>query len=248
MLAGFTERFDPILSVTVRVRVENRRGNVTVRNPLRQLGKSAKPGGSVAEVTMATAADRNRADGLPERLRAATAPWHHAVEAAADIPGRVHTTADYRRLLEQFADLHDGLEAQLTAPRWQVAWAGIGVDIAAHCRAQQLRSDLRELGGAVVVGTAAQPFPTFGHALGCLYVLEGSALGGRVVARMVRAAIGAVPTAYLDGHGRGHHWQIVRTALRRFDTGGGNEESVLDGAVGTFAAFGDRLSRPATPR
>lgn len=188
------------------------------------------------------------ATGLPERLRAETADWHEKVEAAADIAGRVRTRADYVGFLSRLGGLHTSFEAHLSAEPWSRDWAGVGVDIAAHCRAGLVVADLNELGMASMATPVLQPFPSFGQALGCLYVLEGSALGGRIVARAVRTVLGAVPTAFLTGQGRLHQWPAVRNALRRFDAQGGDGDEVVAGAVSTFAVFAGHLAEPALQR
>lgn len=190
---------------------------------------------------------RAASDGLPEWLRAQTARCHDRVEAVADIRGRVRTRADYIDLLGRLAGLHTGLEAQLCAHVWDRAWVGVGINIAAHCRAGLLVADLGALGMTPGASMAQPPFACFGHALGCLYVLEGSALGGRVVAGMVREAIGEVPMTFLNGRGRGGQWPAVRSALRCFEAQGGDRDAVVAGALATFDVFASQLAGPATP-
>ena len=202
----------------------------------------------MAELTVAAGINRGGSAGLPERLRAETAELHARVEALVDVPGRVRTRADYIDLLGALAGLHTGLEGQLVASSWDLAWAGVGIDIAGHCRAGLLSADLDELGATVADSAEIAAFPTFGHALGCLYVLEGSALGGRIVARMVNAAIGDVPTTFFSGRGRGHQWPAVRGALRRYAERGGDGDAVVTGAVATFAVFAAGLIQPAMQR
>ncbi len=194
----------------------------------------------MAGVRVAVASRGNSA--LPDRLRAETARCHEQVESVADIPGRVRTRADYIRLLDGLSGLHTALERQLLGQSWDRAWVDIGVTIAAHCRADLLAADLDGMGATPTTPTTQPPFPCFGHALGCLYVLEGSALGGRFVAGMVRSAIGAVPTAFLTGEGRRHQWPAVRSALRRFEAQGGDGDTVVAGARSTFAVFARQLS------
>jgi len=202
----------------------------------------------VGGISVAAVPARGGTDGLLERLRAQTARWHEKVEATADIPGRVHTRADYVDLLGSLAGLHIGLEAQLSAQVWDRAWVGVGVDIAAHCRAGLVVDDLEKLGVTPGASTVQPSFPCFGQALGCLYVLEGSSLGGRIVAGMVCAAIGEVPTAFLTGRGRGQQWPVVRRALRCFQTQGGDGDAVVDGAVSAFAVFARHLAVPGLQR
>jgi heme oxygenase len=198
--------------------------------------------------TGAALSARSSALALPERLRAETAHWHHEVEALADIPGRVRSRADYTNLLGGLFELHTGLETQLSDQIWNDAWLGVGVHIATHCRAGLLIADLGELGVNPPTGVAQQSFSCFGEAIGCLYVLEGSAIGGRIVAGMVRSAIGPVPTAFLTGPGRGHQWPVVRSALRRFQAQGGDGDAAVAGASATFAAFARQFAGQQVPQ
>jgi heme oxygenase len=186
---------------------------------------------------------------LRGRLRAETAEWHSRVEAAADLPASIASRDDYVALLGRLNDLHAGFESRLAARLFDDGWRRVGVDVGEHRRAHLLAADLRELGVAAKSSWVPPlPLATFGHALGCLYVLEGSSLGGRTVARVVRAAIGEVPTTFLTGLGRPDPapWVSVCSALALFDGLGGDGAAVVSGACETFAAFADRLGPAAT--
>lgn len=86
--------------------------------------------------------------------------------------------------------------------------------------------------------TAIGGINNFPAAMGCLYVVEGSALGGRVIAPAIYAAIGDVPLTFFTGTGRAHPspWRAVTAALRQFRRGADCDD-VIDGARTTFAAF-----------
>ena len=168
------------------------------------------------------------ATGLRERLRTETAQWHVRVEEAADVSHLMRTRDDYFGLLGRLFALHSGFESCLNAEVFGASWRAVGLDITRHGRAHLLAADISalaaemnveppitELGPGIiglrpetnrmgparpVAGTVRRAsVPTFGHAIGCLYVLEGSALGGRTVAGIVRAAVGEVPTTFLSG-------------------------------------------------
>lgn len=215
--------------------------------------QSPHPGGLVAEIALvaenSSGADSGvRPTGLPGRLREQTAQAHRLVEALVDIAGSVVTRADYIALLRRLHGVHSGLEDRLAEGRWDQRWAAVDVDIAAHCRSGLLIADLAELDSPVTGPSEQPPFHSFGHAMGCLYVLEGSALGGRTIAGIVRSAIGPVPTAFLTGRGRVHQaaWPAVRRSLRLFDAQGGNCNEVVAGALATFGVFGEQLARQAS--
>jgi heme oxygenase (biliverdin-IX-beta and delta-forming) len=94
-------------------------------------------------------------------------------------------------------------------------------------------------------GAPAFLLSTFGHALGCLYVLQGSYLGGRTIADAVQATISEAPTSFLAGHGQSHPapWASVCSALALFDAQRGDGDAVVSPACATFAAFADHLGR-----
>jgi heme oxygenase len=184
-------------------------------------------------------------------VRVETAAWHHQVEAVADLPNSVHTRGEYVALLSRLYELHSSLERELAAPRFHDAWRSVGVDISAHRRAHRLEADLMVLGATMPTGSReSTPLATFGHALGSLYVLEGSSLGGPTVARIVRATLGDVPTTFLTGEGRSRPppWLAVCAAMACFDARGGDGDAVVSGACDSFAAFADHVGRAGPSR
>ncbi|HVV52981.1 MAG TPA: biliverdin-producing heme oxygenase, partial [Polyangia bacterium] len=101
----------------------------------------------------------------------------------------------YRRTLRAFYGFHLPLESRIQ----EVAAAGLGPRVASIDRARLLERDLLALGmNAAEVGALARcpdlpPLDSLEAAAGCLYVLEGAALGARVVTRLLadRLGIGA---------------------------------------------------------
>jgi len=197
--------------------------------------------------TRATAATSRRLGTLQERLRAGTSDLHAAIERAMGLPESMGSRRDYADLLQRFYDIHSAVETRWAAPGWARAWLSAGIDLEQHRRAHLLATDLVALGDAAPTAIVVRRLPvlaTWGAGLGSLYVLEGSSLGGRVLGPAIRAALGPVPTSFLDGAGRGepHPWRSVARALARFEGDGGDGDEVLLGARQTFVAFGDHIA------
>ena len=185
-------------------------------------------------------------EDLPSRLRRETADLHAAVETATGLPRSVRSRLDYLSLLSRLDGFHQAAELALADPRWADHWAEIALDPRRHRRAHLLENDLHamqapRLGPATPFG-GIDDFPS---ALGCLYVVEGSALGGRVIGPAIRSAIGDVPTSFFDSVGRGHPspWRSLTEALRRFGDGG-DCRAVVEGARVTFLAFERHVAPP----
>jgi heme oxygenase len=84
-------------------------------------------------------------------------------------------------------------------------------------------------------------------ALGSLYVMEGSTLGGQVISRILDRSpdlIGRV--RYFDPYGprTGAMWRAFRAGLRGRVAAGADRRSIVAAAVQTFELLEDWLIRP----
>ena len=137
--------------------------------------------------------------GTTAVLRRTTRAEHQAAERAVDLAAAASSAHHYVLLLTAFATSLGPLE---TAVAPHLAGAGAPEEVLAGWeRLPALHGDLRAL-DADVPPPAGRPFlPDLGTALGIAYVLEGSRLGGRVIARVVRAGLptAAGALAFLEG-------------------------------------------------
>lgn len=190
-------------------------------------------------------------EGLRERVRRETSALHRNVEEATDLPGSVATREDYVHLVRRLHGFHTAVEEQLADPLLARGWLDVGIALPAHRRSHLLAVDLDALG--VFPEETAVHLPSLvgiGEALGCLYVVEGSALGGRVLGPAFRTALGDVPTSFFDSDGRmhPHPWRSVLAALGVFEAAGGSAGEVVSGAQETFRAFGNHLAPKVSVR
>jgi len=183
---------------------------------------------------------------LPVRLRKETADLHLEVEAATGLPGSIRTRAEYVTLLHCLHRFHQAAESRLADSKWAEQWAEVGIDLSQHRRAYLLEQDL-----VAVQAQASREAPDFFDiadfpgAMGCLYVVEGSSLGGRVIGPAIRSAIGDVPTRFFESAERNHPspWRSLKDALLRFGSSG-DTGAVVEGARSTFRAFERHLATP----
>ncbi len=100
---------------------------------------------------------------------------------------------------------------------------------------------------ARVVGAGSQSEAGFEAGfMGALYVMEGSTLGGRFIARHVEQVLGLEPgrgDAYFQGHGEatGSLWRETTAAIAEVPEA--QAEVVIAAAKRTFAAFGEAIRR-----
>lgn len=165
-------------------------------------------------------------------LRRVTRPWHDAVEdlfAPYDL-----ATADGLGgfLLRQCAAVLP-VERALEA----AGVAGLVPDWAERRRSDALLADLRRLGLEAPHPLPVFAVPSAAHAMGSLYVLEGSKLGGRVLLRRVLAARDPrvrAASAYL-GHHQPGGWARFTAVL---NGGAAPLDGLRAGADAAFALFG----------
>jgi heme oxygenase len=184
---------------------------------------------------------------LSARLRARTDFLHEQTGVLLGLPDAIQTLEHYRGWLCQFLGLYESLEHSLARFR---EWGNHGFALPSPSLSDCLAADLATLGidpaGVARAPPALLPhLPTFAHALGALYVLEGSSLGGRVILREVEVRIGpriTGATRFFGGRGTtpGQAWQAFKIALDAFghewpNLGG----DVVSGAEGVFHAIID---------
>ena len=160
---------------------------------------------------------------LSAQLREHTAPLHREIETLLRLPGAICSRADYQDWLGRFLGLYDPLQRALVTFS---EWESLGLLMSARDHTGCLVDDLVALGIDPRELPRASPellpdLPTFGHALGALYVIEGATLGGRLILRDIEPRVDASiagATRFFGGRGEtvGPMWQGFRVALDEF--------------------------------
>jgi len=156
---------------------------------------------------------------------------------------------DYRRLLTRFYGYYVPLEARLVA--WSEAEAR-GIAYAERVKVPELERDLITLGEtaetiALLPHCAALPaLATEAEGLGCLYVVEGSTLGGQVITRQLLKSLGLTAengVAFFNGYGAetGPRWKTFGAWLEEGAAQLDQDEAIIAGANETFRTLGDWL-------
>ncbi|MBX3483817.1 biliverdin-producing heme oxygenase [Phenylobacterium sp.] len=163
------------------------------------------------------------------RLRDATHAHHVRLETRIDILNRIATAEGRRELVGRFHALHAAAEHAL-AP----FLAGIdGLDFDARRRSARLAGDLADLGTAPGAPSAPIVVRGVAEALGLMYVLEGSTLGGRVIRKHVESRGGDMRgLSFLDPYGAdaGERWRAFLGVL----DAEADVEGLVAGAVAGF--------------
>jgi heme oxygenase len=183
-----------------------------------------------------------------ERLRGATRELHETLEARLDILTQMESLAGRRALAERFHALHAGVEAAV-APKLERL---PGLDFDQRLRTKVLAIDLEALGAKPSPPAPVAPAGTTSEALGFLYVLEGSSLGGHVIRKQALAkGLDLRGMSFLNPYGEqtGAYWKGFLAVLERecpaHDTRRG--EAAAQAAVAGFTHAQAVLCEDARP-
>jgi heme oxygenase (biliverdin-IX-beta and delta-forming) len=175
-------------------------------------------------------------------LKNATWPMHKRLETNLNLLNPSFSLEDYRRLIKAFWGYYRPFEASLTnVPELH----GCLPDIAMRSKLSLLETDLQALGVDVDLLDrlpVCHELPAcndLASALGCLYVLEGSTLGGQVISRHFKSLLNLDVengAAFFTGYGEqtGAMWQTFRAVLMAVTV---DEDALVHAACETFTTL-----------
>lgn len=186
---------------------------------------------------------------IAQRLRTETRAEHERVEAIVDLLRPDLTLERYRQWLAAFAGFVAPMEERL-----EPTLRGLVPDWDRRRKAERLERDLvatsHPSGGSGSPRCGALPaLDNPSLALGATYVLEGSTLGGQVIAEHVERVLGLGPDtgcSYFRGYGAetAAMWRSFREVLAAHGgEGRPAEDAMVAGACETFRLLGDWLAR-----
>ncbi len=182
---------------------------------------------------------------LLERLKIETRPAHDRIEHAVGIESRLVSLASYKALLARFYGFHAAWEPLAEAAIADQAF------FRARRKTHHLVCDLKALGmgeddiARLPVCLPLMPMSDPAAAYGAMYVVEGSTLGGTVIARLVERQLGLgrdTGCRYFGSYGSevGSMWRSFGARLQALSTPA-FDDAVVASANRTFALMQDWL-------
>lgn len=186
-------------------------------------------------------------------LKSQTRPQHDSVEGnrfgKAMMDGTLNES-DYCLFLQKFYGFHIPLERALSG----FAWNDVGINFDERRKIEFLEKDLRALGmsSEEIANLPEAPMlpsmATMEEAIGVVYVMEGSTLGGQLQSRQVQKMFGRDAesgAAYFSSYGAnvGMMWKAFCEAIVK--VAGDNEEKekvIIASAQQTFQALEEWLA------
>ena len=182
---------------------------------------------------------------LLERLKTETRPAHDRIEKAMDLDHRIASRNGYRDLLIRFYGFHSA---------WERTASTVASDKAFfenRCKTKLLAKDLSMLGLQeheiihLPQCDPLMPLPSPAAVLGSMYVVEGSTLGGAIIARDVERRLGfgaQTGCAYFKSYGRETAVMWKQFGVRLLEASSPEtDEVIVEAAQRTFDVMHDWL-------
>lgn len=180
---------------------------------------------------------------LSDKLKEATKTNHQQLEKV--LVGKlkaIRSAEGYADVLKLFYGYFGGLELLINNT--------IGDDIlpdnAERRKTQSLANDLQFLGSEIPTKATVDELPALNtplQALGALYVIEGSTLGGKIISKMMQQQLGleAGAMTFFAGYGNrtDQMWETFKNALDHQAQNPEQEAVVIAAANETFLKFGE---------
>lgn len=175
------------------------------------------------------------------KLKEATKHQHDSLENAVDILQNCSHQSGYVNLLRGFYSYHAAIEKSLARVDWQT----LNFDFESRRKRFLLEKDLQSFGVNVAEVEMWADLPAIraaSEAVGCLYVLEGSTLGGRIISRHLREKLelnAENGAAYFNSYGErvGEMWMAFCLFANEFAAANNQENEIIGAAQQTFQSF-----------
>lgn len=185
------------------------------------------------------------------RLRSETRDEHDAVERVLGLMSPSLSRDGYRQRLAQFYGFYAPVETLLKSsgerqPDETLLSPGTRAAMASRLnKTALLQRDLHHLGITTEDIPLCGDLPrleTPAEVLGCVYVMEGATLGGRLITQHVFTTLGITPAtggSFFDGYGddTGVMWHGMREVLVKSAPDTDTQDAMVDSAIATFSGL-----------
>ena len=186
----------------------------------------------------------NQVDNIISKLRAHTSTLHSALEqttlSVALLDEQV-SRENYINYLQKMREIVAFYESKVFP-----ALANTLPDLSKRAKLPLIDKDLAYMSSlntdAIDFKNSVSQNLSVGYALGCLYVMEGSTLGGKVILKHISKTLGIVSGqggSYFAGYGEetGYYWKSFLHILQEYSANNDSDDEIIAGAKDTFTSI-----------
>lgn len=175
---------------------------------------------------------------LSDLLKSTTAYAHKKLEGQFDLQTLSESSHNLSTYLQRFHAVVAPIESELLL--FEDKLSELGLDLGPRLKSGILKEDLQKLGSEPQAHVLEfDVINSVYEALGVLYVLEGSTLGGQVITKALKK--NNLEAKYFDPYGAQtiSFWNSLKDVLNKVSSE--HEEEVLTGALKAFDIFKDYI-------
>lgn len=178
---------------------------------------------------------------LSEQLKKATKQNHQQLEKLMVARLRsISSRSEYVKLLQIFYSYFGGLEDKIN----EYIGEDQLPDFKERRKTESIGNDIKSMSGLIPKKAKEHDLPIIAnhlHALGALYVIEGSTLGGKIISKMMTKQLGLEDKdglSFFNSYGDDTEkmWSTFREILNRFQASS-DTEPIIHSANDTFLKF-----------
>ncbi|RYF26482.1 MAG: heme oxygenase [Flavobacteriales bacterium] len=177
---------------------------------------------------------------LSTKIKDATKEAHQHLEKQVILKLKaIRSNADYADVLKHFYAYFNAVEKAIEP----YITTSVLPDYAERRNSSYIKADIEELGGSIneLPEAKAPEINNLQQALGALYVMEGSIMGGSIIVQMLAKYGVEKGVSFFSGYGAqtGEMWAKFTAALNSNAQDEIQENEAIDAANQTFANFAD---------
>lgn len=181
---------------------------------------------------------------LLDKIKKQTAENHAAMENSSvmkPVMNRELNLESYKKILIKFYGFFQPLEDSIN--RFSDIHNYLP-DLETRRKSSAIKEDLYRLGykSEIDICKDLPEITTLSQALGCLYVMEGSTLGGRMISRIITESLLLDKDSggsFFSGYGEetGKKWKLFCAALTEYSAAAKDDNTIINAANETFIKF-----------
>ncbi len=168
-------------------------------------------------------------------LKEATAEKHRDIEKVSllkKVFSEEVTYLDYIEVIKRFHSVYTLVEPIVYSNKELQTWLK---DLESRKKLHLLEKDLEDTKQNPLASLNSWPLNSIDELWGCLYVLEGSTLGGQVISRHLEKTLGIHSHFYIAYADKtGEMWKNFCKAICSYEENIGNREIIIKSAIATF--------------
>lgn len=176
---------------------------------------------------------------LSTKIKEATKAAHQQLEGVVVRKLKaIGSTEDYADFLKYFYAYFNAVEKAITP----YITTQVLPDCADRRNSSHIKADIEALGATTdrVPHAEAPAIADVQEALGALYVLEGSIMGGSIIVKMLEKLGVTQGVSFFSGYGEqtGQKWGVFTAVLNAHANSDEEQRRAVESAIATFAQFG----------